>query len=139
MYARFAFFALGDCAYGPNVFCIAGRKHDALVDAGPCPFNSFYWNSQNYLRKMLLDTYFTGDIPEAILLLGAGTPFHSLDGLVAPRMKKGAWNDVDVQRIWRAAFVILLDEHHRKENMPRKVTPGGDEIIHLKINCPNSK
>ena len=41
----------------------------------PCPFNTFFWNGQNYLQTMLSDLDFVGDIPEAISFLGP-TSFH---------------------------------------------------------------
>ena len=35
-----------------------------------CPFNTYSWNGQNYLHKMISDLDFVGDIVEAILFLG---------------------------------------------------------------------
>ena len=93
----------------------------------PSPFNTFLWNGQNYLHKMLSDLDFVGDITEAISFLGSGTPFHrnplllpvGIDqlglGLASSSKIESniAWKDVNMQRVRRAAFVILLDEHHR--------------------------
>jgi len=106
----------------------------------PSPFNSFSWKGQQYLQKMFSDLDFVGDITEAISFLGAGAPFHrnpfllplGIDQLVgeqillSPRMRTNAWKDVNVQRIRRAAFVLLLDEYHRKGG-PSQLSMPADE------------
>jgi len=96
-----------------------------------CPFNTYSWNGQNYLHKMISDLDFVGDIIEAISFLGSTSPFHrnpfllpnSIDQLCwsisSDTTAAPAWSDVNMQRVRQAAFVILLDEHHRNINSPK--------------------
>ncbi|KAL9182239.1 hypothetical protein ACHAXT_012891 [Thalassiosira profunda] len=104
---------------------VGGANDGPIV--GPderCPFNTYVWNGQNYLQKMLFDLDFVGDIPEAISVLGAGTSFHRNPFLLslgvgelwwAPSVTTTAWKDTNLPRARQAAFAILLDEHHREE------------------------
>lgn len=101
----------------------------------PCPFNTFFWNGQNYLQKMLSDLDFVGDIPEAISFLGP-TPFHRNPFLLPLDIDQLAWSgnimaesklwkDVNAPRIRRSAFVILLDEFNRNRR-PSSFVPIGN-------------
>lgn len=106
----------------------------------PCPYNIFYWNGQNYLQKMLSDLDFVGDIIEAISCLGSNTSFHrnpfllplgvdELIGPISPCIKNHVWNDINLQRIRTAAFVLLFDEYHRKRNSSQSQPNLGREDI----------
>jgi hypothetical protein len=99
------------------------RVGSADGHCGPCPFNTFFWNGQNYLQKMLSDSDFVGDMTEAISFLGP-TPFHrnpfllplDIDHLAWGGnviVESKVWKDVNPARIRRLAFVILLDEYNR--------------------------
>ncbi|KAL3765611.1 hypothetical protein ACHAW5_008268 [Stephanodiscus triporus] len=90
---------------------------------GPFPFNTFFWNGQNYLQKMISDLDFVGDMTQAISFLGP-TPFHrnpfllplDIDHLAWGSnviVESKVWKDVNPARIRRLAFVILLDEYNR--------------------------
>lgn len=100
-----------------------------------CPFNTFVWNGQNYLRKMLSDVDFAGDILEALNFLGPSTSFHrnpfllplNVDELalchrdesyqssnIAKKMSRISWKDVVIERVQQASFILLLDEFHRE-------------------------
>ena len=106
-----------------------GSLNDTHISCSdvPCPPNVFFWNGQNYLQKMLADLDFVGDIIEAIACLGSNTSFHrnpfllplgvdELCGPVSPQIRSNTWSDVNIQRVRRAAFVILLYEYYRKES-----------------------
>lgn len=106
----------------------------------PCPYNIFFWNGQNYLQKMLSDLDFVGDIIEAISCLGSNTSFHrnpfllplgvdELIGPISPCIKNHVWNDINLQRIRTAAFVLLFDEYRRKRNPSQSQPIVGREDI----------
>ena len=96
------------------------------ADARRPPYNFFSWDGQSYPRKMLSDTDFVADILEATTFLGSFDLHRNplllplgIDLLVeAPRLDgmKLPWPDVSVARARQAAFVLLLDEHHRLED-----------------------
>jgi hypothetical protein len=117
--------------------------HDAALHApsedscghSRCPINTFLWNGQNYMRKMLSDMDFVAEIPEAIHFLGPTTSFlrnpfllpFCVDEMAlcsrdkdhqtlsdAKKMSNIAWKDVIIQRVQHASFMILLDEFHRE-------------------------
>jgi hypothetical protein len=101
----------------------------------PCPFNTFFWNGQNYLQKMLSDLDFVGNIPEAISFLGP-SPFHRNPFLLPLDIDQLAWGgniiaeskmwkDVNAPRIRPSAFVILLDEYNRNRR-PSSFVPSGN-------------
>ena len=112
-----------------------GNAIDASITAQSCPTNLFLWNGENYLQKMISDLDFVRDIPEALTFLGSGCPFHrnpfllplDIDELASltrsdgtkqdallTKMSNNPWKDVNVHRVRRAAFHILLDEYHRQ-------------------------
>eukprot|EP00804_Cyclotella_cryptica_P027721 CCRYP_020474-RA/>CCRYP_020474-RA protein AED:0.02 eAED:0.02 QI:1580/1/1/1/0.5/0.33/3/12/1458 len=103
-----------------------------------CPFNVFLWNGENYMKKMLSDLDFVGEIPEALNYLGPTTLFHrnpfliplGVDHLVlfnrdedhqnssdAKKLLKMPWKDVNIQRVQQASFILLLDEFHREPDV----------------------
>lgn len=101
----------------------------------PCPFNTFFWNGQNYLQKMLSDLDFVGNIPKAISFLGP-SPFHRNPFLLPLDIDQLAWGgniiaeskmwkDVNAPRIRQSAFVILLDEYNRNRR-PSSFVPSGN-------------
>ena len=119
----------------------------------PHPFNVFLWNGENYLQKMLSDLDFVRDIPEAFSFLGSDSSFHrnplllplGVDELVsfipsdetqrllAAKMRSHPWKDMDIERIRYAAFVILLDEYHRRKSslhVLASIEEGGNDIIY---------
>lgn len=115
----------------------------------PCPFNTYIWNGQNYLQKMLSDLDFVGDITKAISFLGAYTPFHrnpfllpfGVDQLVwgcSPKMgSNSVWKDANIGRIRKAAYVILLDEYKRGSG-PASLHGSKDETTCLRHNALDS-
>jgi len=109
-----------------------------------CPFNTYSWNGQNYLHKMISDLDFVGDIIEAISFLGSTTQFHrnpfllpnSIDQLCWNSVSSDtatapAWSDINMQRVRQAAFVILLDEHHRNIKSPNGNISSIDNVIRI--------
>ena len=112
------------------------------------PFNTFLWNGQNYLHKMLSDLDFVGDITEAISFLGSGTQFHrnpfllsvgvdQLGWMLTTATKIGSvWKDVNAQRIRQASFVVLLDEYHRIRGDSTSCLLQHDASYHVKFYPP---
>ena len=124
------------------------EMHDAALNSSStenklcserCPFNTFLWNGQHYMRKMLVDMDFVGDIPEAVQFLGPATSFYrnpfllslNADDLTAIRRESLdakttlsiPWKDVNLQRVQRASFILLLDEFHRELDLSSSVAP----------------
>ncbi len=103
---------------------IESHDHISSNTCEQCPYNSFIWNEESYLKKMIYDLDFVRDIPEAINLFGSErifyrNPFllpHCIDECVgeAKHLSTTPWKDVSLHRICKASFLILLDEFHCK-------------------------
>lgn len=106
------------------------EDHNNARQSNATPVHTVSWNGENYLKKMLCDLEFLREIPEALSCLGPDCPFHrnpfllplSVDDLAwyhpmdeerTGKMATTVWKDVQIGRVRRAAFVLLLEEFHR--------------------------
>ena len=104
---------------------IESHAHESSNTCEPCPYNSFIWNEESYLKKMIYDLDFVRDIPEAIDLFGSERIFHRnpfllphcIDEFVGETKHSSTapWKDVSLHWICKASFLILLDEFHYKK------------------------
>ena len=101
---------------------IESLAHEPSKADESCPYNAFIWNEESYLKKMIYDLDFVRDIPEAINLFGSERIFHRnpfllpycIDEIVGETEHSSAtpWKDVNLHRVCKASFLILLDEFH---------------------------